>query len=139
MANLKAFVDRAPVRVNYQQNAAAGTLTGGLLFVSDGYYQIVEARASHDVNGGASAAIDVVVVRNGAAMTGTTMLASAFVLASGARTSQRRAGATLTATKANQFVNPGDSIGAVASGTLTAVAGVAVSIVLQQVRPNRQR
>jgi hypothetical protein len=139
MAGLKALADQAPIYISYPQPTAAGAFASGIVFVSDGYYEIVEARCNHDVNGGASSAADVTKVTNGGAMSGATMLLTTFTFVSGARTSQRRFGATLTATKANRQLSPGDSIAVITSGTLTALVGACVTIVLRRVRPNRAR
>jgi hypothetical protein len=136
---LKALADGAPIVLSFPQPTAAGAWASGIVFVSDGYYELVEARANHDVNGGSGAAADVTKSVSGGAMSGTSMLASTFAFNTGARVPQRRAGATLAAAVANRQLAPGNTIAVITSGTLTALVGGCVTIVLKRIRPNRTR
>lgn len=126
----------APRYASYVQTAAAGTATDAFIFVnppsSGEYFEIIEATAIFDVAGGASAAADVKVVPAGTALaSGTTALASTFDLTTGARTAVNKA---LTATAANRLVKPGDSVAVDTSGTLTALAGLVVQVLLRPIK-----
>ncbi len=134
----KAALD-APVYVGGPLPAAAGLQLSQYVFTSDGYYEIEAVTVNHDVNGGASAAIDVVKCATGTTIaSGVSVLGATFVLASGADTSQtksRNAGA-LTTTTSRLSLIPGDSLAVVYAGTLTGLLGVACTIRLRRTRQN---
>jgi hypothetical protein len=128
----------APVTICYNDTAAAGLQIDGYAFVSDDYYEVIEMREVHDIAGGASAAAVVRKCASGTTIgSGLAIGLTAFDLTAAADTPQRRAlsAGTLSATVANRFLSPGDSIGIDYSGTLTAMTGVAITITLRRTRP----
>lgn len=128
---------KAPVYVTHGNTAAAGAQTDGYIFVSDGYYEVEEVCCNYDVAGGSGAQVDVMKVPSGTTIaSGTSTLASAFVLTGAADASMVRSSGTLTATAANRLLSPGDSLGLDYSGTLTGLLGVAVTVRLRRVRQN---
>ncbi len=136
MATFKSIAQHAPRVASYVQTAAAGTAPDAYIFVnptgSGEYFEIVEAFAIFDVAGGASAAADVKIVPAGTALaSGTTALVAAFDLTTGARTAIAKSGGALTATAANRIVKPGDSVAVDTSGTLTALTGLVVQVVMK--------
>lgn len=142
---IKAGGDRAPIEIPlYSQCAAAGTAPPTYGWISDGYYELIEARRRHSANGGAAAAVDVQKTPSGTALgAGVSMLASTFDLTANANSItggvKSASNAGLSATKTNRQLAPGDAIGVVTSGTLTALAGLQVTVVLVRIRPNRVR
>lgn len=127
-----------PMAVAYVQTAAAGTAPPAYVFInpagSGEYYQVIEVTAIFDVAGGSGAAADVKIVPAATALaSGTTCLTATLGLTSGARTSIK---GTLAAAK---VVAPGSSVGVVTSGTLTALTGLVVQIVLKPLRGNKNR
>lgn len=136
MASFKSIANLAPRLAYYVQTAAAGTAPDAYVFInptsSGEYFELVEAIAIWDVSGGASAAADVKIVPSGTALaSGTTALLAAFDLTTGARTAVKKFGGTLTATAAARIVKPGDSVAIDTSGTLTALTGLVVQVVLK--------
>lgn len=133
MATFKSIAQHAPVRVAYVQTAAAGTAPDAYVFVnptgSNEYFEVVEVSYIYDVVGGASCAADVVIAASGTALaSGTTALSAAADLTATARTPRK---ATITSTKANRLVKPGDSVAVNTSGTLTGLTGLVVVVTLK--------
>lgn len=117
----------------YVQTAAAGTAPSAFVFInppgSGETYEVMEVSYNFDVAGGAGAQADVSVVAAAAAITaGTTVLSSVIGMTAGARTAAKK---SLTATKANRYIRAGSALAVVTSGTLTALAGLCVQILLQ--------
>jgi hypothetical protein len=134
----KAIAMEAPVYVAYANSAAAGAQVDGYMFISDGYYEVDEVHANHDVNGGAGAAVDVKKVPSGTTIgSGSSVLASTFDFSTGADTKQSKTSANggLTTTQANRRLSPGDALAADFSGTLTGLLGVAITVRLKRTRP----
>lgn len=131
----------------YRQVTAAGAAANCYGFISDGYYEVVEVRKRHSVNGGAAAAVDVQKTPAGTALgAGTSVLGSTFDLtanansATGGQKLRSGSGATALATaRTSCQLAPGDSLGVVLTGTLTALVGLALDVVLKRIRPNRER
>jgi hypothetical protein len=94
-------------------------------------WQITSVRARWETAGSVSAALMVVKVPSGTAKSaGTNCLASAIDATAVADTN---VDATLHATKANYQFADGDSMALVASGTLTALAGVFVEVEIKRI------
>jgi len=132
----KAIENFDPIQACYVQTAAAGTAPDSFIFVnpttSGEYFEILSAVGMWDVVGGAAAAADVKVVPAATALaSGTTALAAAFDLTTGARAATK---ATLTATAANRIVPPGSAVAVDTSGTLTGLAGLVIQVYLRPVR-----
>lgn len=141
MPVFKKTAMHAPVVVNFMDGAAAGLQLAQHFFIADDYYEIVEIRANHNVNGGAGATVGVYKVTSGAISAGAATQLTDFALNTGAGTSQvrsNRAG-TLSATKANRQLNPGDSLGALYAGTLTGLLGVGMAVILKRTRLTQPR
>ena len=135
MASFKSMARYAPVHARYVQTAAAGTAPDAFVFInpvgSGEYFELTDVMYVYDVAGGASAAADVKIVPSGTALaSGTTALTAAADLTATARVVRK---ATLTTTASARLVKPGDSIAVDTSGTLTGLAGLAVSIVLKPI------
>src|SRR5256885_8392569 len=122
----------------------ASVLTNGhvALPVRD-YLEILEAAEVHTVlgtDGGAVTAIVEKLTGTQAPNGGANMFkTSTFNLKSAINTVQRLVASQLTsltaAQRAAQFLAPGDRIGVSFTGTLTALAGVGVTIILRPTRP----
>lgn len=135
MASFKSIANQAPRECYYVQTAAAGTAPPAFIFVnpsgSGEYFEVVEAKALWDVNGGAAAAANVKRVPAATALaSGTSVLASTFDLTTGARTSVDRA---MHATN-NRIIAPGESVAVETSGTLTGLTGLVVHVTLKPTR-----
>lgn len=132
----KAIQNFDPVQATYVQTSAAGTAPDAFVFVnpttSGEEYEIIQVSYIYDVAGGASAAADIKVVPSGTALaSGTSAMATVPDLTATARTP--RVGA-LSATASARLVPPGSSVAVDTSGTLTGLAGLAVTIYM---RPRR--
>lgn len=142
---LKAGADKAPIAIPlYSQSAAAGNAPSTYGWISDGYYELIEARRRHSANGGAGAAVDIQKTPSGTALgAGASMLVSTFDLTANANSNtgglKSAANGGLSATRTNRQLAPGDAIGVVTSGTLAALVGLQVTVVLVRIRPNRVR
>lgn len=102
-------------------------------FVAQRGYRVVEVRERHEVAGSDAGAVtvDVNKVPDGTAPgSGTSVLSSAFSLKATANTLQT---ATLSSTLANLILRDGDALALESSGTLTAVVGVTVTVLLQAI------
>lgn len=138
----KGLAGSAPVYASYVHSGAAAGQLDAFFFVADDYYEVVEVRVNHSVDGGAGAQVDIKKVATaGVLASGVSVLASVFSLASGALTSQRRklSEGTLTTTAANRALVPGDSLAVDFSGTLTSMVGPAVVVVLKRLRKISRR
>jgi hypothetical protein len=122
-------------RLQHSDSAAAGAQVDTYIGTVDNYYEVVEVRLNHRVNGGANAAVDIKKAPSGTAISaGVSVMATAFDLTTGAATPQRRVNTTLSATRANRLLAPGDSLGLDYSGTLTGLLGVGVQVLLRPLR-----
>lgn len=136
MAGIKNLGQFAPVVVSYANGAAAGAQIDGYMFVSDGYYEVLEVRCNHQANGGSGAEVDVNIVPSGTAIgSGTSCLDAAFDLSTGAATQQVKSISRGTlAARASRLLDPGEALAADFGGTLTSLAGVAITVVLKRIR-----
>lgn len=137
----KAIVWEAPVVLTFAAgpNAALLTAPNVALLVADGEYEILSASETHETLGtdGSAVTVDVVKASDGTALSGgTSMLGSAFNLKATINTEQRKtiSNGGLSTTAANRRVTRGQRIGLKFSGTMTAVTGVNVTVVLQRIR-----
>lgn len=135
----KAVAWQRPVVLTFNAgpNAALLTAPNVALFTADADYEIVEATEVHETLGtdGSAVTADVVKASDGTALSGgTSMLASTFNLKATINTMQRRSNATLAATVANRRVSRGQRVGIKFSGTMTAVTGVCITVVLVPIK-----
>lgn len=140
--SLKSWGMNAPVNVQIIDNAAAGLQLNGYIFVADDYYEVAEIRINYRVAGGAAAVLDIVKCASGTVTTsGVALGLTSFDLTATAATPQRRGSAagTLSATKANLLLAPGDSLATKWGGTLTGLLGVGGVVVLKRYRKTRVR
>lgn len=136
MSALKAIANLAPVHASYVQTAAAGTAPDGFIFTnpsgSKEFYEIVRVDFICDVVGGSGAQADVKVVPSGTALaSGTTAVASVLDLTATARIPYNKA---LSTTASARMVPPGYSVGIDTGGTLTALTGLVINVVLRPIR-----
>ena len=114
------------------QGTSAATSGNYGIFATVRYpIQILRVVERHEVIGSDAGAVtlDVVIVDNGSAIsTGTSILASTFDLKGTANTLQIKEKRTLSSTR---LVEPNQSLALETSGTLTAVAGVSVTVYYQ--------
>lgn len=134
----KAVAWRAPrvIPVHFGTNAAILTAPSGAVFVADQDYSLMSVSEVHEALGTDGGAVTLDVVKctgTQAAAAGTTMLASTFNLKSTINTvvTKARAAGGLSATSANRLIKKGDRIALNFAGTLTALTGVNVTIVLE--------
>lgn len=124
-----------PGELHVSQNIPAGAAAAdydGRMFIANESWEVVEIREVHQTLGTDTGAVSLQVnkVPSGTALaSGTSMLATAFDLK--ASINVPRTGA-LTTTAADLQLAAGDSIGLETAGTLTAVDGVTVQVVLRK-------
>ena len=126
------------VRAIHSDSAAAGAQVDTYLFVADAHYEVREVRANFRVLG-TSATLDIKKCPSGTAIgSGASVLLTTFDLAGTAAIPliRSRAANTLTATKADRLLAPGDSLALDFGGTLTGLLGVVVQVVLEPTRKN---
>ena len=138
MASIRDIGLDAPVYVCFIIPENAGAVDSAL-FVSDGYYELLEAREVHTTAGsdGSAVTLDLVKAASGTAFgSGTSMLASTFNLKSTAATpvSKTITNGGVVQTRSSRLVQPGDTIYANFAGTLTAYVGGALTLVLKRYR-----
>lgn len=119
------------LEIGFHINVAAAVADfDGQLWLSDGEYEIVEARERHGV-AGAAANIQVLKVPSGTAKaSGTNMLEDAGFSAAAVANTVVRKGPTATA--ADRKITAGDGVGIELSGASAALDGVAVTVVLKK-------
>lgn len=122
------------IRATFPLNASIADCD---LFIADTDYEIVCVEESHGTAGsdGGAVTLDVKKATGTTAIaSGTTMLASTFNLKSTANTPVRKnlSGGGLTLTLANRRLARGNRLGLDFSGTLTALANVAVQVWLRR-------
>lgn len=141
MATLNKVGMHAPVYVPFSDSAAAGAQVDKVLFVSDDYYELVEARCNHAVDGGALSGAMITKATSGTTIAnGVDMIATIFDFTTGALTPQRRsAGAGTLGTTANRQLDPGDTVYLDYEGTLTGLLGVGGCLVLKRIRFTQDR
>lgn len=117
-----------------QQQVAAGAAAAdydGSLFIARESWRVIDVAEVHQTAGSSTtASVDVVKITNGQAKaSGTTVLAAVIDLSQAANTLQLPA---LSATAANLALAVGDRLALVGAGTMTAVDGVCVQVVLRK-------
>lgn len=125
---------KAPVRLTFSAgpNAALLTAPNVGLFTADGDYEIVYAAERHETLGtdGSAVTVDVVKAASGTAMSGgTSLLASTFNLKATINTTQERKVSAGTLAS-DRVLRAGQCLGLKFSGTMTAVTGVSVTVLL---------
>lgn len=138
MASPKAIAWLAPKYLTFSAgpNAALLTAPDAGLFTADADYEIVAAYERHETLGtnGSAVTADVVKAASGTAMAaGTSLLASTFNLKATINTTQSRtvsAGTLAT----DRIVYAGQCVGIKFGGTMTAVTGVSITVVLKPLR-----
>lgn len=111
--------------------AAAADYDGFMLIGNGETWEVVRVDEAHQTAGSAtSASVDVRKITDGQAKaSGTSVLAAVIDLSQAANTRQTPA---LNATLANRRLAASDRLGLVGAGTLTAVDGVTVQVVLRR-------
>lgn len=117
-------------------NAALLTAPDVGLFTADADYEIVAAYERHETLGtdGSAVTADVVKAASGTAMgSGTSLLASTFNLKATVNTTQAR---TLSAgtLATDRILYAGQCLGINFGGTMTAVTGVSITVILNPLR-----
>lgn len=135
----KGGVWQAPRHVNVvlATNAAILTTPNSAVFIADADYEVQSVAESHSVLGtdGSAVALDVVkCTGTQTAAQGTSLLASTFNLKATINTVVRKdqgnGGLLVTTAKSKLKLAKGDRLAFSFSGTLTAVTGLCVTIVL---------
>ena len=133
----KGGVWQAPriVTVHFPTNAAILTSPNVAAFIADADYEVVSVAEIHETIGSDGSAVTLDVVKatgTQAASAGTSMLASTFSLKSTLNTVVRkdRGGGGLATARTTCQLAKGDRVAIKFGGTLTAVTGVCVSLVL---------
>lgn len=136
--NAKAVAWQAPKYLTFAAgpNAALLTAPDTGLFTADADYEIVAAYERHETLGtdGSAVTADVVKAASGTAMgSGTSLLASTFNLKATVNTTQSR---TLSAgtLATDRILYAGQCLGINFAGTMTAVTGVSITVVLVPMR-----
>lgn len=139
MALAKAVAYKAPVVLQFTAgpNAALLTLPNVGLMTVDDDMEIMSVTERHETLGtdGGAVTVDVVKASSGTALaSGTSLLASTISLKATINTTQSRtlAAGTLASTAAGRTVLAGQCIGLKFSGTMTAVTGVCITVVLKR-------
>ena len=137
----KALTWHAPVIVTWAigPNAALLTLPDVSLFIADTDYELLSVSEVHEVLGTDGSAVTLDIKKcttTQAAASGTTMLASTFNLKATVQTvvTKNKSNGGLSATAANVRLAAGNRLALDFSGTMTAVAGVCVNVVLYPLR-----
>lgn len=137
-------MDKHPrtITASFGPNAAIGD--SSLVTIEEGAeYEVVEVMERHITAGtdAGAVALDLVKCPSGSAIAaGTTVLASTFDLKSTADTPVRKSlSSGLAATLALRTLKAGESLHADFQGTLTALVGVSITVILRQLRPGIRR
>lgn len=138
MAQAKAVAWQAPRYLTFSAgpNAALLTAPNVGLFTADADCEIVAAYERHETLGtdGSAVTADVVKASSGTALaSGTSLLASTFNLKSTVNTTQSKtisAGTLAT----DRVILAGQCVGIKFSGTMTAVTGVNITVILRPLR-----
>lgn len=136
--NAKAVAWEAPQRITFSAgpNAALLTLPDVGLFTADADYEIVAAYERHETLGtdGSAVTADIVKAASGTALaSGTSLLASTFNLKATINTTQSRSLSAGTLAS-DRILYSGQCLGINFAGTMTAVTGVSITVVLQPMR-----
>lgn len=138
MATAKAVAWQAPIVLTFSAgpNAALLTAPDVGLFTADTDCMIVAAYERHEVLGtdGSAVTADIVKSASGTSMAGgTSLLASTFNLKATVNTTQARTVSAGTLAS-DRIINAGQCVGINFGGTMTAVAGVSITVVLVRLR-----
>ena len=131
-----AIAWQAPIVLTFSAgpNAALLTLPDVALFVADCDCEIVSATEVHEVLGtdGGAVSADIVKASDGTALSGgTSLLASTFNLKGTINTVQSRKVAPGTLAT-DRTIRAGQRVGINFVGTMTAVAGVNITVILRR-------
>lgn len=134
----QAVAWQAPLVLSFAAgpNAALLTAPNVALWLADADAEIVFAAEIHETLGtdGSAVTVDVVKVADGTAIaSGTSLLATTFNLKATINTRQSR---TLSAgtLASDRIIYAGQTLGLKFSGTMTAVTGVNITVVLNRLR-----
>jgi hypothetical protein len=138
----KAIAWEAAKRLTFSAgpNAALLTAPNTALFIADADYEIVSAAETHETLGtdGSAVTADVVKASDGTALSGgTSMLAATkFNLKATINTEQRKtlSNGGLATSQTDRILYKGQRLGVKFSGTMTAVTGVCITVVLNPLR-----
>lgn len=126
-------VDRQIVVTHNVPAGATAADFDGRFFIAERAYQIVSVREQHQTAGSDAGAVTLMVKKcpsGTARASGTDVLAAGINMKATADTPQSPA---LHGTAANSQLAAGDSLALVPTGTLTALDGVTVTVVLKQI------
>lgn len=126
------YVEESTVRIQGTTAATAANYTAPF-FIAEREYEIIEVFERHETAGSDANPVTVMLkkVPSGTApASGTDTLTAGISLKATANTNQK---GTVTQTIANRRIVRGDSLALVTTGTLTAVAGVTVRVVLKAI------
>jgi hypothetical protein len=119
------------VRLHTAAGAAAADYDGRMFLAFD-TYEVLRVDAHWQTAGSSTtAALDVVKIPNGQAKASGTSVLAGYIDAS--QTANTRYSGTLNATLANRQLAVGDSLAVNGAGTLTALDGVTVQVVLRKI------
>lgn len=124
------------ISVHIEDTRAATAANYGVFFVAPISCELIEAWESHATAGSDASAVTLTVEKltSGQALdAGVTTLTSTFNLKGTANTPQRVKAST---TATDRFLKPGDRLALDDAGTLTAVAHVAVTVLLRVLQTN---
>ena len=132
----KAVAWQAPLVLTFAAgpNAALLTLPDVAIWLADADCEIVFAAEIHETLGtdGSAVTVDVVKVADGTALaSGTSLLATTFNLKATINTRQSRSLSAGTLA-ADRYIASGQTLGLNFAGTMTAVTGVHVTVVLNR-------
>jgi hypothetical protein len=133
-------VNDAPVVLQFGSSGANAALADDYVFTAlDGDYELVatsEVHGTAGTDGGAVTADVVRVAAGGTIAGGTSLLSSTFNLKSTVDTPviKNVSNGGLPAAQSSRVISRGQSVAVNLTGTLTALAGVALTIVLKPIR-----
>lgn len=136
----KKIATDAPVTLQYGLSGANAALADGYVFTAlDADYELVAVSEVHGTAGSDGGAVTADVVRvasGGTIAAGTSLLSSTFNLKSTVDTpvTKNVSNAGLPAAQSSRVISRGQSLAINLAGTLTALAGMAITIVLQPIR-----
>ncbi len=141
MALAKAAAWEAPIVLPFTATTNASILTSPNVgvFTADADCEIVSVEERHETLGtnGSAVTLDVVKASSGTAMaSGTSLLASTFNLKATINTTVKKtiSNGGIVQTVSGRVILAGQCVGVNFGGTLTAVTGVSVTIILRRLR-----
>lgn len=136
----KALANDAPVVLQFGPPGANAALADGYIFTAlDADYELVAVSEVHGTAGSDGGAVTADVVRvasGGTIAAGTSLLASTFSLKSTVDTpvTKNVSNGGLPAAQSSRVIARGQSVAINLAGTLTALAGMAITVVLLPIR-----